>query len=32
VEALKGRITAENRRDASGAVMGARFVVRLPAA
>jgi two-component system sensor histidine kinase ChvG len=31
VEALKGRITAENRRDASGAVMGARFVVRLPA-
>jgi two-component system sensor histidine kinase ChvG len=31
VEALKGRITAENRRDESGAVIGARFVVRLPA-
>lgn len=30
VEALKGRITAENRRDASGKVVGARFVVRLP--
>jgi two-component system sensor histidine kinase ChvG len=32
VEALHGRITAENRRDDSGAVIGARFVVRLPAA
>jgi two-component system, OmpR family, sensor histidine kinase ChvG len=30
VEALKGRITAENRRDADGKVVGARFVVRLP--
>jgi two-component system sensor histidine kinase ChvG len=30
VVALKGRITAENRRDASGRVVGARFVVRLP--
>lgn len=32
VEALKGRITAENRRDESGAVIGARFLVRLPEA
>ena len=32
VEALKGRIGAENRRDESGAVAGARFVVRLPKA
>jgi len=32
VEALKGRITAENRRDAQGKVVGARFVVRLPKA
>jgi two-component system sensor histidine kinase ChvG len=32
VEALKGRISAENRRDAAGAVVGARFVVRLPRA
>ncbi len=32
VEALKGRITAENARDASGHVTGARFVVRLPQA
>jgi two-component system sensor histidine kinase ChvG len=32
VEALKGRISAENRRDATGAVIGARFVVRLPKA
>jgi two-component system sensor histidine kinase ChvG len=32
VEALRGRITAENRRDASGKVLGARFVVRLPKA
>ena len=30
VEALHGRITAENRRDETGAVKGARFVVRLP--
>ncbi|MBV8523972.1 MAG: stimulus-sensing domain-containing protein [Acetobacteraceae bacterium] len=30
VEALRGRIAAENRRDASGRVIGARFVVRLP--
>ena len=30
VEALKGRISAENRRDESGHVIGARFVVRLP--
>jgi len=30
-EALKGRITAENRRDAGGQVCGARFVLRLPA-
>ena len=32
VEALAGRISAENRRDAMGRVLGARFVVRLPAA
>ena len=32
VEALHGRIAAENRRDASGKVVGARFVVRLPKA
>ena len=32
VEALHGRIGAENRRDASGKVLGARFVVRLPKA
>lgn len=32
VEGLRGRISAENRRDASGAVTGARFIVRLPAA
>jgi len=30
VEALQGRISAENRRDAEGNVLGARFVVRLP--
>ena len=30
VEALKGRITAENRRDPSGKIIGARFIVRLP--
>ncbi len=32
VAALKGRITAENRRDAAGRVVGARFTVRLPQA
>ena len=32
VEALRGRISAENRRDAGGRVTGARFVVRLPRA
>ncbi|MDE2200933.1 MAG: histidine kinase, partial [Rhodospirillales bacterium] len=32
VEALKGRIGAENRRDAAGRVIGARFVVSLPKA
>jgi two-component system sensor histidine kinase ChvG len=32
VEALKGRISAENRRDEQGRVLGARFVVRLPKA
>ncbi len=32
VEGLRGRISAENRRDAEGKVTGARFVVRLPAA
>jgi two-component system sensor histidine kinase ChvG len=30
VEALQGRIAAENRRDESGQIIGARFVVRLP--
>ena len=30
VEALRGDITAQNRRDASGQVIGARFVVHLP--
>ena len=30
VEALRGRISAENRRGADGQVIGARFVVRLP--
>lgn len=30
IEALKGRISAENRRDENGALLGARFVVRLP--
>jgi two-component system sensor histidine kinase ChvG len=30
VEALRGRISAENRRDENGNVVGARFVVRLP--
>ena len=32
VEALRGRISAENRRDPEGRVLGARFVVRLPKA
>ena len=32
VEALKGRISAENLRDHAGHVSGARFVIRLPAA
>ncbi len=32
VEALKGRIIAENRRDPAGKVAGARFIVRLPRA
>jgi two-component system sensor histidine kinase ChvG len=30
IEALKGRISAENRRDEAGQVIGARFIVRLP--
>jgi two-component system sensor histidine kinase ChvG len=32
VEGLRGKIAAENRRDADGNVVGARFIVRLPAA
>ena len=32
VEAHKGRISAENRRDETGQVVGARFVIRLPKA
>ncbi len=32
VEALQGQISAENRRDGSGRVLGARFIVRLPIA
>jgi two-component system, OmpR family, sensor histidine kinase ChvG len=32
VEALRGRITAENRRDENGKLIGARFLVRLPKA
>jgi two-component system, OmpR family, sensor histidine kinase ChvG len=32
IEALHGSIAAENRREASGKVVGARFVVRLPKA
>ncbi len=32
VEALKGGISAENRLDAAGRVLGARFIVRLPGA
>jgi two-component system sensor histidine kinase ChvG len=31
VEGLRGRIAAENRRTADGAILGARFIVRLPA-
>jgi two-component system sensor histidine kinase ChvG len=30
VEALHGQISAENRRDGNGRVLGARFIVRLP--
>jgi two-component system sensor histidine kinase ChvG len=30
VEALDGQISAENRRDKTGRVLGARFIVRLP--
>ena len=32
VDAHRGRIWAENRTDAAGAVIGARFLIRLPAA
>jgi two-component system sensor histidine kinase ChvG len=32
VEALRGQIVAENRRDEAGKVLGARFIVRLPKA
>lgn len=32
VEALRGQISAENRRDSAGAILGARFIVRLPTA
>jgi two-component system sensor histidine kinase ChvG len=32
IEGLRGRIGAENRRDADGKVLGARFMVRLPKA
>jgi two-component system sensor histidine kinase ChvG len=32
VEALRGRVTAENRRHPNGTIAGARFVVRLPKA
>ena len=32
VAALRGQISAENRRDVSGKMVGARFVVRLPKA
>jgi two-component system sensor histidine kinase ChvG len=32
IEAHQGRISAENRRDAAGDVIGARFVIRLPKA
>ena len=32
VDALQGQISAENRRDGTGRVLGARFIVRLPVA
>ena len=32
VEALQGQLSAENRRDGTGRVLGARFIVRLPVA
>ncbi|WP_297442963.1 ATP-binding protein [Acidocella sp.] len=32
VEAHQGRISAENRRDEAGGIIGARFVIRLPRA
>ena len=32
VQALKGRLAAENLRDAAGGVVGARFVIQLPKA
>jgi two-component system sensor histidine kinase ChvG len=32
IEAHRGRIWAENRMDADGTVIGARFLIRLPAA
>jgi two-component system sensor histidine kinase ChvG len=32
VEGLRGRISAENRRDAQGSIIGARFIVTLPSA
>ena len=32
VEGLRGRIAAENRRDAEGRVTGARFIIQLPVA
>jgi two-component system sensor histidine kinase ChvG len=32
VEALQGQLSAENRRDGNGHVLGARFLVRLPIA
>jgi two-component system sensor histidine kinase ChvG len=32
VDALHGQISAENRRDATGTILGARFIVRLPKA
>jgi two-component system sensor histidine kinase ChvG len=32
IEALRGHISAENRRDKAGKVLGARFIVRLPLA
>jgi two-component system sensor histidine kinase ChvG len=30
IEALQGQLSAENRRDGEGRVLGARFIVRLP--